>query len=111
MTYLAKFATQHPQMAYSGLGVLLQLELQYLQRTVPVVGSLIDLTESELREDFLTSLFGGEEVDDDLRKLLGNGVKQGGIGIPDPSNSGDQVMQRQWRHVKRLSSHFWGELA
>ena len=42
----------------------LQLEWQNLQRTVPAVGALIELIDSALREDFYTSLFGEEEVDD-----------------------------------------------
>ena len=29
-------------------------------------------------------LFGGEEIDTDFRKILGHGVKHGGLGIPDP---------------------------
>ena len=39
---LAKIARRHPQSAYAGLGMLLQSEWQYLQRTVPGVGTLID---------------------------------------------------------------------
>ena len=38
---LAKIARQHPQSAYSGLGMLLQLEWQYLQRAVPRLSTLI----------------------------------------------------------------------
>ena len=38
---LAKIAKQCPQSEYSGLGMPLQLEWQYLQRTVPGVGSMI----------------------------------------------------------------------
>ena len=30
-------------------------------------------------------------MDDDLRYLLVHGVKQGSIGIPDPTNSVDKV--------------------
>ena len=38
---LRKIARRHPQLAYAGLGMLLQLEWQYLQRTFPRVGSNI----------------------------------------------------------------------
>ena len=38
---LAKIAQRHPQSAYAKLGMLLQLEWQYLQRTVPGVGTLM----------------------------------------------------------------------
>ena len=40
--------------------------------------------EESLREKFFPSLFGGEEIDTDFRKILGRVVKRGGLGIPDP---------------------------
>ena len=39
--FLAKISRLHPQSAYAGLGVSLQYEWQYLQRTVPGVGTLM----------------------------------------------------------------------
>ena len=38
---LAKKAKKYPQLAYSGLGMSLQIEWQYLQRTVPGVVTLM----------------------------------------------------------------------
>ena len=38
---LDKIARRHPQSAYAGLGMSLQLEWKYLQRTVPGVGTLM----------------------------------------------------------------------
>ena len=64
---LAKIAKRYPQSAYSGLGILLQLECQYLQRTVSGVVSLMGPIEDALRETFFHALFGGEEVSADLR--------------------------------------------
>ena len=46
---LAKISRRHPQLAYAGLGMSLQSEWQYLQRTVPVVGTLMGLIEEALR--------------------------------------------------------------
>ena len=71
-------------MAYAGLGMLLQLEWQYLQRTVPVVGTLMDPVEEALREKFFPALFRGEEINADFRKILGHSVNHGCLGIPDP---------------------------
>ena len=39
---LSKIANWYPQFAYTGLGMSLQLEWQYLQSTIPGVGSLMD---------------------------------------------------------------------
>ena len=45
--------------------------------------------EEALREKFFPSLFGGEEIDADFRKILGHGVKHGGLGITDPRLSAE----------------------
>ena len=45
---LAKIARQHPQSAYVGLGMSLQSEWKYLQRTVPGVGTLMGPIEETL---------------------------------------------------------------
>ena len=67
----------------------LQSELQYLQRNVPGVGTLMGPIEEALREKCFPSLFRGEEIDADFRKILGHGVKHGGLGIPDPPLSAE----------------------
>ena len=56
---LAKIAQRHPHLDYSGLGMSLQSEWQYLQRTAPRVGTLMGPIEEALREIFFPSLFGG----------------------------------------------------
>ena len=56
---LGKIARQHPQLAYDGLGMSLQLEWQYLQRTVPGVVTLMCPIEEAIREKFFPTLFGG----------------------------------------------------
>ena len=47
--------------------------------------------EEALREKFFPSLFGGEEITADFRKILGHSVKHGGLGIPDPRLSADSA--------------------
>ena len=81
---LGKINQRHPQLAYDGLGMLLQLEWQYLQRTVPRVGTLMGPIEEALREKFSPALFGGEEINANFRKILGHSVKHGGLVITDP---------------------------
>ena len=81
---LGKIARRHPQSAYAGLGMSLQSEWQYLQRTVPGVGTLMGPIEEALREKLSSPLFGGEEITADFRKILGHIVKHIGLGIPEP---------------------------
>ena len=49
---LAKIAQWHPQSAYARLGMSLQSEWKYLQRTVPGVGTLMSPIEEALRDRF-----------------------------------------------------------
>ena len=64
--------------------MLLQSKWQYLQRTVPGVGNLMGPIEEALREKPPPSLFGGEDITAEFRKILGHNVKHGTLGIPDP---------------------------
>ena len=43
--------------------------------------------EEALRKKFFPSLFWGEDITADFRKILGHSVKHGGLGIPDPQQS------------------------
>ena len=81
---LAKITNRYPQSAYAGLGMLIQLKWQYIQWTVPGVGSLMGPIEDALREAFFPALFGGEEVSADLREILSHSMKRGGLGNLDP---------------------------
>ena len=56
---LGKIDQRHPQSSYASLGMSLQLERQYLQRTVSRVDTLIGPIEEALREKFFPALFGG----------------------------------------------------
>ena len=47
--------------------------------------------EEALREKFFPSLFGGEDITADFRKILGHSVKHGGLGIPDPRLSAESA--------------------
>ena len=47
--------------------------------------------EEEIREKFFPLLFGGEEINADFREILGNSLKHGGLGIPDPRLSAESA--------------------
>ena len=69
--------------------MLLQSEWQYLQRTVPGVGTLMGPIEEALREKLFPALFEGEDITSNFRKILGHSVEHGGLGIPDPRLSAE----------------------
>ena len=56
---VAKIPRRHSQSAYAGLGMLLQSEWQYLQRTVSRVGTLMGPIEEALREKIFPRYLGG----------------------------------------------------
>ena len=56
---LAKISRRYPQSAYAGLGMLLQSEWQYLERTVPRVGTLMGPIEEAPREKISPRYLGG----------------------------------------------------
>ena len=62
----------------------MQLEWQYIQRTVPGVGTLMRPIEEAIREKFSPALFGGKEITANFRKILGHSVKHGSLVISDP---------------------------
>ena len=88
---IGKIARQHTQLAYAVLGMSLQLEWNYLQRTVPGVGTLMSPIEEALREKFFPVLFWGEEIESDVRQILGHIVNHGGLGIPEPRLSAESA--------------------
>ena len=69
---LGKITPRQPQSAYAGLGMLLQLKWQYLQRTVHGVGTLMDTIEEAIKDKFFPVLFGGEDINTNFRKILGH---------------------------------------
>ena len=88
---LVQIARRNPQSAYASLGMSLQLEWQYLQRTVPGVSTLMGPIKEALREKFSPALFGGEEITANFRNILGHSVKHDGLGIPDPQLSAERA--------------------
>ena len=55
-----------------------------------------------LRENFFPSLFRGEEIDADFRKILGHGVKHGGLGIPDLRQSAESAYNTSKAAIREL---------
>ena len=83
---LAAVATRFPHSAYAGLVLCLSAEWQYICRTVPDVIPSLKLVENAHCMKFLSAVLGIDgPIDNELRTLLGNGVKTGGLAIRDPT--------------------------
>ena len=87
--FLGEISQRHSQSSYVGLGMSLQIECQYLQMTVPGVGTLPGPIEEAIREKLFPALFEGEEINAEFWQILGHSVKHGGLGLPDPRLSAE----------------------
>ncbi|KAL7478701.1 hypothetical protein ACHAW6_004493 [Cyclotella cf. meneghiniana] len=84
--WLAAIATRFPHSAYAGLVSCLSADWQYICRTVPDVGLSLAPVENTRCIKFLPAVLGTDgPINDELRALLGNGVKTGGLAIQDPT--------------------------
>eukprot|EP00804_Cyclotella_cryptica_P017895 CCRYP_001275-RA/>CCRYP_001275-RA protein AED:0.09 eAED:0.08 QI:0/-1/0/1/-1/1/1/0/754 len=91
---LAKVAMRYPQSAYAGLVNCLQAEWQYLCRIEPGVGPHLEPVEEALRTQFIPALFGGQDpISNELRLLIAQGVKQGGLAIRNPVREAERLHQ------------------
>ena len=103
---LARVAKRFPHAAYAGLTACLQAEWQYLCRVVPDVGPLLEPIEIALRERFIPALLSleSQDVTDNFRKLLGQGVKQGGLAIRNPCEAAATLLETSMEATLLLSN-------
>ena len=87
---LAKVARRYPQTAFAGLARSLQSEWQFLQRVTPDIAPAFAPLEAAIATEFFPALLQAsvEEVAL-LRPLLALPLRMGGLGIPDPTTTGE----------------------
>ena len=83
---LVRIAVKYPQSAYAGLTLFLQASWQHLSRAVPGVEGHLQSTKDAIQGKFIPSLMGlrEAEVNDNMRALFANIVKQGGLNLRSP---------------------------
>ena len=83
---LTRIVVQNPQSAYTRLTMLLQAEWQYLRRAVTGVKAHLQPTKDAIWSKFIPVLMGmtEAEVNNDMRALFTNSVKQGDLNLRDP---------------------------
>lgn len=84
MENLSRMAKFHPQCTYTGLHRSLQQECQFVQRNVQCDGESFTNLETTLTSCFLPSIF---DITPPQCEVLALGVKQGGIGVLNPTLS------------------------
>ena len=87
---LAQAARRYPQTAHAGLARSLQAEWQYLQRVTPDIAPAFAPLEEAIATVFLPALLDASVAEVALlRPLLALPVRLGGLGIPDPTTTGE----------------------
>jgi hypothetical protein len=91
---LARIASRFPQAAYAGFTSSLQAEWQYICRVVPGAEHYLGPIETAICEKFIPALLQvSDPVDDNLRQLLSQGVKFGGLALRNPVTSAPLLHQ------------------
>ena len=101
---LAQIAKRYPQTTYTGFVVSLQSECQYICRAIPGVGEMLRPVEDTITGDFIPALLDIQlgELAPTLRRLLGHGVKQGGMKLHNLVESAKRMRQTSVHGSKEL---------
>ena len=87
---LAKIAKRFPQTAFAGLSRSLQSEWHYVQRVTPGCSEHFAPLEEAISQRFLPALFDSPPAEiAALRDLIALPVRCGGLGVPNPTKTGD----------------------
>ena len=85
---MARASKKFPQTAYVATKNSLQMEWQYVHRTVSDAGKFFDGVEEALASAFLPSLFGvDEEVTCKYRKIVELPIRHGGLSLNNPTTN------------------------
>ena len=104
---LVKYAGKYPQTAYVGLSKSFQQEWQYVQRVTPGIGAFFQPVEKAIKEKFRPALFGlPVSAIQDLRPLFTLLVREGGLEIPNPTESANRSFISSYNIVVELTDAF-----
>jgi hypothetical protein len=106
---LAGAARRYPQTAFAGMARSLQMEWQYLQRVTPETAEAFAPLEEAIATHFLPAILDAsvEEVAT-IRGLLALPVRLGGLGIPDPTTTGEFCFEASCESTKLLQDSLLG---
>jgi len=102
---MARASKKFPQTAYVAMKNSLQMEWQYVHRTVSDAGKFFDRVEEAIASEFLPSLFG---VDDGItrkyRKLAELQVRHGGLSLSNPTTNANECYKSSTLYCSHLLS-------
>lgn len=84
---LASIATSQPHAAYAAFTHGLAARWNYVARTIPDIGDLLEPVEGAIRYKLLPALTGRSAISDLERKLFSLPVRMGGLNIADPTKT------------------------
>ena len=90
---LGRYSGRHPQVAYVGLSMFLQLGWKYIKRAVPGVVTFMGLVEAAIQENLLPEIMGMEKVPGRLMKLPDLSDKSAGLVISNPTTTTNEFQK------------------
>ena len=90
---LSMAAKRYPQTAYTGLTKSLQMEWQFVQRTIENIGGSFAPIEQAISKEFIPTLFDRTDFNDTdkqhLRNVFSLPVKEAGLAISNPTTTAE----------------------
>ena len=100
LSVLADFAKHEPQAAHAVFTHAFLSKLNYLQRVIPVQGSAYQPLETLIRNSLLPQTTGQGHLSDLEREIFTLPARDGGLGIPDPT----QTAQKNFQNSREITS-------
>ena len=97
---LAQIAVTEPQAAYTAFTYGVKHKWNYLMRTVPNIGRLLEPLEEAISRKLIPSISNGHHPNELERRLLALPPRMGGLGIPNPQD----MAQTEFENSLRLTT-------
>jgi len=108
---MARASKKFPQIDYAAMKSSLQMEWQYVYRTVSDAGTFFDGVEEALASAFLPSLFGvDEDVTCKYRQLAELPVRHGGLSLRNPTTNSKEGFKLSTLYCSYLLSTLRGTI-
>ena len=102
---LAQFAVTEPQAAYTAFTFGMKHKWNYLMRTVPNIGPLLEPLEEVINGRFIPAISNGHFPSERERRLVALPPRMGGLGIPNPQELAHVEFQNSARLTASLTEN------
>ena len=109
ITDLAEIAESEPQLAYTAYVYGMSRRWQFLCRTTPNISKAMESLELLIKTKLIPSIIGVPAVSDDMRLLLSQPARLGGMGFLNPSEESDFEYQNSKLITSQLTQAIFNQ--